>query len=294
MAHPKRKKNNHRMMLRVKDISLKLGKAGILNRVSMEAGAGELCVIMGANGAGKSSLLKVIAGEYMHYGGSVTIADNELRTLPVEEQARRRAVLSQQLSLHQAFPVIDVVSMGRYVYSSQLSVLDKEIIICALKTMQVYDFKDRAYPTLSGGQKQRVQMARVLAQLLEEPDLYAVDYAGKKMLLLDEPVTGMDILHQQLSLQLAATLAAQGVLVIAVLHDFQLAAAYAQRLFLLKDGGLYATGTVEEVFTPQHIKHSFGVDVAVLQHPHCNYPLVVSAAAAGLFQSPAAMAINEL
>jgi iron complex transport system ATP-binding protein len=184
--------------------------------------------------------------------------------------------------------------MGRFVYGSYLSVLDKEIITCALKTMQVYNLKDRAYPTLSGGQKQRVQMARVLAQLLEEPDLYAANYAGKKMLLLDEPVTGMDILHQQLALQLATTLATQGVLVIAVLHDFQLAAAYARRLFLLKDGSLYATGNVDEVFTPQHIKHCFGVDVAVLQHPHCNYPLVVSATAAGLFQSPAVMAINEL
>ncbi|GAA3919990.1 heme ABC transporter ATP-binding protein [Chitinophaga oryziterrae] len=281
-------------MLRVKDISLTLGKTGILNKVSLEAGAGELCVIMGANGAGKSSLLKVIAGEYAHYRGSVNIAGNELRNMPVAEQARTRAVLSQQLSLNQPFPVIDVVSMGRFVYGSYLSVPDKEIITCALKTMQVYNLKDRAYPTLSGGQKQRVQMARVLAQLLEEPDLYAANYAGKKMLLLDEPVTGMDILHQQLALQLATTLAAQGVLVIAVLHDFQLAAAYARRLFLLKDGSLYATGSVEEVFTPQHIKHCFGVDVAVLQHPHCNYPLVVSAAAAGLFQSPAVMAINEL
>jgi iron complex transport system ATP-binding protein len=223
----------------------------------------------------------------------VHLAGNELRNMEVAEQAKKRAVLSQQLSLNQSFPVIDVVSMGRYVYGAHLSVLDQEIVSCALKTMQVYDLRDRAYPTLSGGQKQRVQMARVLAQLLEEPDLYAKDYAGKKMLLLDEPVTGMDILHQQLSLQLAATLAAQGVLVIAVLHDFQLAAAYARHIFLLKDGGLYASGTVATVFTPQHIKHCFGVDVAVLQHPHCNYPLVVTAAAAGIFQSPAAMAINE-
>jgi iron complex transport system ATP-binding protein len=280
-------------MLHVKDISLTLGKATILNHVTLDARAGELCVIMGANGAGKSSLLKVIAGEYLHYQGSVQLGGSELRNMQVSEQARKRAVLSQQLTLNQSFPVIDVVSMGRYVYGAHLSVLDQEIVTCALKTMQVYDLRDRAYPTLSGGQKQRVQMARVLAQLLEEPDLYAKDYAGKKMLLLDEPVTGMDILHQQLSLQLAATLASQGVLVVAVLHDFQLAAAFAKRIFLLKDGGLYASGAVSTVFTPQHIKHCFGVDVAVLQHPHCNYPLVVTADAAGIFQSPAAMAINE-
>jgi len=282
------------MMLCVKDISLSLGKAKILDRISMEAHAGELCVIMGANGAGKSTLLKVIAGEYMHYQGSVTIAGKELRSMPVADQARTRAVLSQQLTLNQPFSVSEVVSMGRYVYSTYLSSNDKEIVQYALRTMQVHNLSNRTYTTLSGGQKQRVQMARVLAQLLEAPDLQATDHAGRKMLLLDEPVTGMDILHQQLSLQLATTLAASGVLVVAVLHDFQLAAAYANRLLLLKDGRMYAQGTVEEIFTPTHIKDCFGVDVAVLEHPHCNYPLVVTATADGIFKSPAVKAINVL
>jgi iron complex transport system ATP-binding protein len=281
-------------MLCVKDISLSIGKSAILNNVSLEAHAGELCVIMGANGAGKSTLLKVIAGEYMHYQGHVTIKGKELREMPVAEQAQTRAVLSQQLTLNMPFSVTEVAGMGRYVYGSHLSPHDKEIVTYALKTMQVYNLRDRTYPTLSGGQKQRVQMARVLAQLLESPDLYATDYAGKKMLLLDEPVTGMDILHQQLSLQLATTLAAQGVLVVAVLHDFQLAAAYAQRVLLLKNGGVYAQGAVDEIFTPSHIKNCFEVDVAVLEHAHCNYPLVVTAATAGLFQSPAEKAINVL
>jgi iron complex transport system ATP-binding protein len=161
-----------------------------------------------------------------------------------------------------------------------------------MQIMQVYDLRDRTYPTLSGGQKQRVQMARVLAQLLEAPGLHELDYTGKKMLLLDEPVTCMDILHEQLSLQLAATLASVGVLVIAVLHDFQLAAAFAHRIILLKEGALYTQGTVDDVFTAAHIKNSFGVDVDILSHPQCNYPLVVTAATAGLFRSPAEKALN--
>ncbi|MBW8688057.1 heme ABC transporter ATP-binding protein [Chitinophaga rhizophila] len=282
------------MMLHVNDISLSLGKAQILRNISMDAAAGELCVIMGANGAGKSTLLKVIAGEHMHYQGHVLLAGNELKSMPVAAQASTRAVLSQQLTLNQAFTVAEVANMGRFVYSTHLSSLDKEIVTYALKTMQVWNLRDRTYPTLSGGQKQRVQMARVLAQLLEAPDLHTTDYAGKKMLLLDEPVTGMDILHQQLSLQLATTLAASGVLVVAVLHDFQLAAAFASRLLLLKDGTIYAQGSVEEILTPAHIKNCFGVDVAVLEHPHCHYPLVVTAAADGLFKSPAEEAINVL
>lgn len=282
------------MMLCVKDVSLSLGKMKILEGIHLQAAAGELCVIMGANGAGKSTLLKVIAGEYIQYQGSVLIGGQELKTLPVAMQARTRAVLSQQLTLNQPFTVAEVVSMGRYIYNTHLSAADKEIINYALKVMQVQHLRDRTYPTLSGGQQQRVQMARVLAQLLEAPDLQATDYSGRKMLLLDEPVTGMDIQHQQLSLQLASTLAASGVLVVAVLHDFQLAAAYARTLLMLKDGRVYAQGTVEEIFTPAHIKNCFGVDVAVLEHPHCHYPLVVTAAASGLFQLPAAKALNVL
>lgn len=279
-------------MLHIKNISLTLGKTPILKGITFEAPAGELCVIMGANGAGKSTLLKVIAGEYPAYKGDVMIAGQELRKMPVAQQAVTRAVLSQHMTLNQAFSVQEVAAMGRYVYNKNLDTLDREIIIFALKTMQVYDLKDRAYPTLSGGQKQRVHMARVLAQLLEAPGLREIDYTGKKMLLLDEPVTCMDILHEQLSLHLAATLAAAGVLVVAVLHDFQLAAAFAHRIVLLKEGALYTQGTVEDVVTSAHIKNSFGVDVEILSHPQCNYPLVVTAATAGLFQSPAEKALN--
>lgn len=284
--------DNTRMMLHIKNVSLSLGKMPILNNISFEASAGELCVIMGANGAGKSTLLNVIAGEYPGCKGEVRIAGQELRNISIAQQATTRAVLSQHVVLNQAFSVQDVAAMGRYVYSRQLDSQDKAIVKCALKTMQVYDLKDRPYPTLSGGQKQRVHMARVLAQLLEAPGLQDIDYTGKKMLLLDEPVTGMDILHEQLSLQLATTLASAGVLVVAVLHDFQLAAAFAHRILLLKAGTLYTQGTVDEVLTAEHIKNCFGVDVTVLSHPECNYPLVVTAATAGLFQSPASKALN--
>lgn len=279
-------------MLHIKNISLTLGKMPILKGISFDASAGELCVIMGANGAGKSTLLKVIAGEYPNYNGDVMIAGRALRNIPIAQQATTRAVLSQHVTLNQAFSVQDVAAMGRFVYSRNLDSLDKEIVKSALQIMQVYDLKDRAYPTLSGGQKQRVQMARVLAQLLEAPGLQELDYTGKKMLLLDEPVTGMDILHEQLALQLATKLTAAGVLVVAVLHDFQLAAAFAHRIILLKEGALYTQGTVDDVFTSAHIKNSFGVDVSILSHPQCNYPLVVTAATTGLFQSPARKALN--
>ncbi len=279
-------------MLLVKDISLSFGPVPVLQHVHLQARPGELHVVMGPNGAGKSTLLRAIAGEYMHYSGGIFLNGKELHTIPVAEQAMQRAVLSQQLSLSLPFTVAEVAGMGRYVYHSRERMFDKEIITYALRLLQVHDLKDRAYTTLSGGQQQRVQMARVLAQLLETPDLNAIDYSGRKMLLLDEPVTGMDILHQQLALQLAAQLVQRGVLVLAVLHDFQLAAAYAQRIFLLKEGRLHTQGPVAEVLTAAHIMDCFGVAVNVLHHPLCNYPMVVTDTAANLFTSSAGKAIN--
>ncbi|WP_217604516.1 heme ABC transporter ATP-binding protein [Chitinophaga sp. GbtcB8] len=279
-------------MLVVKDVSLSFGNVPVLEQMQLQAQPGELCVLMGANGAGKSTLLRTIAGEYKHYHGSILLNGQELHHIPVDAQARQRAVLSQQLNLQMPFTVAEVAAMGRYAYRAAERLYDKEIITYALKLLQVYDLKERSYPTLSGGQQQRVQMARVLAQLLEAPDLHAMDYTGKKMLLLDEPVTGMDILHQQLALQLAVQLSRQGVLVIAVLHDFQLAAAYAQRIFFLKNGRVYAQGPVDTVLSPLHIKHCFGVDVSVLHHSLCAYPLVVTNTAATLFSSSALQATN--
>lgn len=272
-------------MLSVKNLSLSLGRHTILDQLHLDAAAGELWVILGANGAGKSSLLKVLAGEYPQYKGQVLLNNKELRTLSAAEQAGARAVLSQQLHLNQPFTVQEVVAMGRYVHNAysknfvqrnDVQHYTRDIIRFAMKTLQVYDLRDRTYTTLSGGQQQRVQMARVLAQLLETPGLQDYDYAGRKMLLLDEPVTGMDILHQQLALQLAATLAAQGVLVMAVLHDFQLAAAYASQVLLLKQGRVFATGHPADVFTAQHIEDCFGVQVTVVDHPACDYPLVLT------------------
>ncbi|WP_160717650.1 heme ABC transporter ATP-binding protein [Chitinophaga solisilvae] len=263
------------MMLDIQNISLSLGGRRILQHVSLQAKAGELCVVMGANGAGKTTLLKVLAGEYRHYTGQIRLHGEQLQSFSVAEQAQRRAVLSQQVVLQLAFTVREVVQMGRFVHHAAPE-LDTAIVDYAMDTMQVADLAGRSWVTLSGGQQQRVHMARVLAQLLEKPQLEK-STAGKKMLLLDEPVTGMDIRHQQLALQLAKKLTEYGMLVIAVLHDFQLAAAYADQLIFLHQGGVHVAGSVQEVLTAPHIRHCFGIGVQVLVHPQCNHPIVIPA-----------------
>ncbi|MFY0252485.1 heme ABC transporter ATP-binding protein [Chitinophaga sp. 30R24] len=261
-------------MLEIHHLSLSLSGRPILEDIHLQASPGELCVLMGANGAGKSSLLQVVAGNYTHYTGQVRMAGKSLRQLTISEQAHCRAVLSQRVNLHLPFTVAEIVAMGRYVHTRSL-LTDKHIVEYAMQVMEVDAFKDRSWLTLSGGQQQRVHLARVLAQLLDAPMLE--DYTGKKMLLLDEPVTGMDIRYQQLALQLARELTRYGILVIAVLHDFQLAAAWADRIFMLHRGQLFATGTPEAVLTVEGIHHCFGIHVQVLDHPSCNYPIVVTA-----------------
>lgn len=261
------------MMLDIQHISLPLGGHRILNNISLQAQAGELCVLMGANGAGKSTLLKTLAGEHTHYSGEIILAGRPLRQQTAAAQALCRAVLSQRVNLHLPFTVAEIVNMGRFVHPHDSS-LNKAIVQYAMHILQVDEWQERSWLTLSGGQQQRVHMARVLAQLLEAPHME--DYAGRKMLLLDEPVTGMDIRHQQAALQLARMLTDYGVLVIAVLHDFHLAAAYADRIFMLHNGGLYAAGPARSVLTAENIRHCFDIDVKVLEHPSCGYPIVVT------------------
>lgn len=259
-------------MLSVQNLSLRLGGRLILDNLHFTAAPGSLCVLMGANGAGKSTLLRTIAGEYPDYSGSIEIGGRSLKAMTVQEQARCRAVLSQQMQLQLPFTVEQVVAMGRFVYGQN----DQPIVQYAMELLELQHLSTCNYLTLSGGQQQRVQMARVLAQLLDVPDIEGKQYHGRKMLLLDEPVTGMDILHQQTALHLAARLARQGVLVIAVLHDFQLAAAFAERMVFLHKGSVHTQGDVRQVLTKENIRHCFRVEADVLDHPDYPYPLVVA------------------
>lgn len=261
------------MMLDIQQLSLSLSGHRILHQISLQAEPGECCVIMGANGAGKSTLMKVLAGEYPHYTGNILLDGKSLQELSAAEQARQRAVLSQRIQLHLPFTVRELVKMGRYVYGEK-ETIDTAIVEYAMHTLQVYELRNRSWNTLSGGQQQRVHMARVLAQLLETPQLR--ESVGRKMLLLDEPVTGMDIRHQQIALQLATALAQHGVLVIAVLHDFHLAASWADRIFMLHKGSIYAAGTTDRVLTAANIRHCFEIDVQVLEHPACDHPIIMT------------------
>ncbi len=152
--------------------------------------------------------------------------------------------------------------MGRAPHvSGAESEKDYKIARAALAEVDALDLEDRIYPTLSGGERQRVHLARVLAQIWESSE------DGKRYLLLDEPTSNLDLTHQHGTLKIARKFARAGAAVLIILHDLNLAAQYADKVLILKNGTVRAFDTPEKVFTPETIRQTFEVSVSVVKHP---------------------------
>ena len=257
-------------MLKTDGISFNIGRKQILKNVSAEFKPGEFNMILGPNGSGKSSFLKIFSGELDKYQGTVFYNNKIIRTLHKEDLARRRAVLSQQPELSFPLLVEEVVMMGRYPHFS-FSPNKKDFLICneVIDRMNLTSFKERNYLTLSGGEKQRVQYARVLSQIWEQPD------SGYRYLFLDEPLNSLDISYQHEFLHLAMALAKNNTVLIAVMHDINLAAQYADKLFFLKEGELVSHGSPTDILTSDLIRHVFNVETTILDNPVTGKPLVI-------------------
>jgi iron complex transport system ATP-binding protein len=257
-------------MLKTENIQYSIGKKQILNGISAAFHPGEFNMILGPNGSGKSSFLKIFSGEINKYSGSVFYGKEKIDTLKKEELAKHRAVMSQQPELSFPLMVEEVVMMGRYPhFTFNPNKKDEDICHEVMQRMNLISFKERNYLTLSGGEKQRVQYARVLAQIWEKPT------EGYRYLFLDEPLTSLDINYQQEFLQIAREFTNAGTVLVAVMHDINLAIQYADKLFFLKEGKLVAQGKPTDVITEDLIKQVFDVDVAIINNPSTNKPLVV-------------------
>ena len=242
-------------VLAAHDVHLSRGGRRVLREVSLRAQPGRLLVLIGPNGAGKSSLLGVLAGLLPPSLGRATLDGRSLTTWPPRELARRRAMLSQQVQLGFAFRVDEVVMLGRSPHGAgSARVADRQAVDAALHAVQIVHLRQRNYLELSGGERQRVQLARVLAQVWDSD---ADD--APAWLLLDEPEAGLDIAHQHFVLQRARLLAQQGFGVIAVLHDLNLAARYADEIALLAQGRLLRHGSPTHALEPQTLSSVYGL-----------------------------------
>ena len=253
-------------MLLVERIHHTIGTTRILTDVCMDVAPGELVALCGPNGAGKSTLLNIASGELTPSEGSVSLLDRALDDWPPAELARNRAKLSQESHLTFSFNVREVVEMGRFPHDTPHA--HDGVVETCMERVGIAELSDRHYTSLSGGEKQRVHLARVLAQLTDTSD-------QPKLLLLDEPTSALDLLHQEVALELAHTLCKKHAFaVVVVLHDLNLAAAWSDRIVLMKDGRIHHSGTPNEVLTPPTLKAIYGLDVLVLPHPNTGRPVV--------------------
>jgi len=257
-------------MLKANNIHYKISKKEILNDITLEFLPGEFNMILGPNGSGKSTFLKIFSGEINGYDGTILYNGEKISSQKKETLAKYRAVMSQQPELSFPLMVDEVVMMGRYPHFN-FNPNKKDFAICdeVMERMHLSSFKERNYLTLSGGEKQRVQFARVLAQIWEKPQ------NGIRYLFLDEPLASLDINYQQEFLQIAREFAQEDTVLVAVMHDINLATQYADKLFFLKQGKLIANGRPKEILNQALIKVVFGVNTTVIDNPVTNTPLVI-------------------
>jgi len=254
-------------MIRATGITVRRAGRCLVDGADISAAAGELTAIVGPNGAGKSTLLRVLSGDIAADAGETILLDRPLRSWRRAEVARCRAVLPQGCALNFAFRVKDVVRLGRLPFSPTPE--DAEIAGRALASVGLEGFAERLYPSLSGGEQRRVQIARVLAQADDAVRL------GRGVLLLDEPTANLDPAHGLAALRQARKLARAGLTVLAVVHDVNLAAPFADRFVAMRDGRVLFSGPPHEVLTPDNLRALYGVESAVLRHPEMDCPLVV-------------------
>ena len=245
------------MSLRAEQVSWRQGATPRLQNVSLTIQPGALHVVLGPNGAGKSSLLSVLAGDQRPNHGNAGLDGTPLAQWERTALARRRAVLMQGEQLRFGFRVEEVVGLGRLPCPPLPAGQTATLIADALTATGAVHLAGRRYTTLSGGERQRVQLARVLAQVWP-PSQPAAD--APRYLLLDEPTSALDLAHQHDCLALLQGQARAGYGVMAVLHDPNLALAYADEVTVLCCGEVMDQGTPAAVLTPGCLRKVFGVD----------------------------------
>jgi iron complex transport system ATP-binding protein len=268
-------------MLDARNITVALRERRLLDDVSLTIEAGETVAILGENGAGKTTLLRALAGDRQPPGlrqsGDVMLAGRPIREWSLAERARLRAVLPQRPELAFAFNAREVAGFGRYAHhGGWRSPEDHGIADAALRLTDAFHLADREVTTLSGGEQARVHLASVFAQLWE------IESESPRFLLLDEPTASLDLAHQHQLLESARGFArTRGIGVVAILHDLNLAAMYADRVVVLLRGAVIAQGTPREVLQPATIRDGFAVAAKVLPHPLIDDGMLIATASRG-------------
>jgi iron complex transport system ATP-binding protein len=249
----------------------RIGDRAIVQDATLGLMPATVSVIIGPNGAGKSTLLRLLTGEARPTSGSVRLDGEPLAAIPPWRLACRRAVMMQAARLAFPFRAHEVVALGAAGVGRALrrAALDG-LVASALDAADAAHLAGRDYQTLSGGEQQRVQFARALAQLVAGRSA-----EQQQVLFLDEPVSSLDLRHQLALLDAARDLAAGGTAVLAVLHDLNLALAYADHLIVMDAGRIVAQGEPAAVIGDALLRGVFGVDLSLGTCPPAGVPFLL-------------------
>lgn len=252
-------------MLEALALTLAYNGSPVVRDLSFSLARGQFVGLVGANGSGKSTVVRALSRVLPPVRGQVLLDGVNIHRMSARELARRLAVVPQQVTVGFPFTAREVVLMGRAPHLTRFGLereRDYEIADRCLSLTGVAQFADRPITNLSGGERQRCLIARALAQ---EPDV----------VLLDEPTAHLDINHQIEILDLIRTLSAErGLATLVVLHDLNLASQYCDSLMLLAGGRLLAHGAPREVVTEEHIRAAYGADVQVRVQSSTGKPYV--------------------
>jgi iron complex transport system ATP-binding protein len=251
---------------RMNSLDVFYGYRQILKEINLEVKPGEVLAVIGPNGSGKSTLIRVSSGILIPQRGSVTVDDINVHNLTPERRARLISVVPQAVRLPDSFSAFETVLMGRTSYVGWLgneSKVDRQASISAMERTNTGCLAEQYIGELSGGEQQRVLIARALAQ-------------AAPVMLMDEPTAHLDLKYQSSIMGLIQSLAHNdGLAVLIVLHDLNLASLYADRVALIVGGKLLACGSPEEVLNAETLTNAYGVPVNVVAHPIYQSPLVL-------------------
>jgi iron complex transport system ATP-binding protein len=255
-------------MLRASNVSFAYdaGALPVLHDVSVSVDRGSMVGLLGPNGSGKTTLLRVLAGMIRPQSGTVALNGSAVSEQSRKALARQIAVVPQETHATFDFTVLDMVLMGRFPHLGAFELegaRDFDIARAALAATGTTDLERRHFSTLSGGEKQRVVIASALAQEAE-------------VLLLDEPTASLDLAYQFETAALLTRLNRErGTTIVVSTHDLNLAAAFCDRLLLLRHGRVVAQGPTREVLTADTVRAVYGMDADVHYHERAGHVTVI-------------------
>ncbi|GAA3102020.1 ABC transporter ATP-binding protein [Rhizobium viscosum] len=243
------------MSIKAENLVWKIGKKTIIDGVSFEASPGKMLGLLGPNGSGKTSLLRLLAGLKRPNSGRISLDLKDVSTIGRRAIAQRVAFVEQNSTTNADLKVMDVVKLGRFPHRSMFSgwtLADDQAVEEALKRAGMIGKRHDRWQSLSGGEKQRAHIARALAQ-------------SPKELILDEPTNHLDIQHQIGLMRLVSNLPVTSII---ALHDLNHAAMFCDELIVMQSGKIVASGAPADVLTEEVLRNVFAVDARVEASPY--------------------------